>query len=134
MDARWIEDQSIPILHMHMKDLIKAYRWDLTDYRFGYEDSVSSRMWLNEETLATVRGSVDIQHALESEFEQILADRRNLRSIVTVMDEKLQNINTFHLPVNIPRLIWTAKSRFHVDPNGRATCLPSTSSRRCAVC
>ena len=52
MDARWIEDQSIPILHMHMKDLIKAYRWDLTDYRFGYEDSVSSRMWLNERRFA----------------------------------------------------------------------------------
>lgn len=124
MDARWIEDQSIPILHMRMKDLIKAYRWDLTDYRFGYEDSVSSRMWLNEETLAAVRGSVDIQHSLESEFEQILADRRNLRSIVTVMDEKLQNINTFHLPVNIPRLIWTAKSRFHVDPNGQSDMSP----------
>ena len=30
----------------------------------------------------------------------------------------------FHLPVNIARLIWSAKSRFHVDPNGISTLTP----------
>ena len=118
MDSRWIEDQSIPILHMNLKMMARTYHWDLANYRFGYVDSMSNRMWLKEETVEVIRHSLDIQHALESEYEQLLLDRQTLRSIVTVMDEKLQNINTFHLPVNIPRLIWTAKSRFHVDPNG----------------
>lgn len=118
MDARWIEDQSIPTLHMSIRDMVKNYHWDIADYRFGYVDAVSSRMWIKEEILDSIRRSLDIQHALDMEYEQLLLDRRTLRSIVTVMDEKLQNINTFHLPVNIPRLIWTAKSRFHVDPNG----------------
>lgn len=48
-----------------------------------------------------------------------------LRSIVTVTDQKFQDVRVFHLPVNIPRLIWTAKTRFRVDPNGMSDLSPS---------
>lgn len=53
-----------------------------------------------------------------------MEDRKNLRSIVVVTDQKLQDVNTFHLPVNISRLIWSAKSRFRVDPNGMSNLTP----------
>lgn len=124
MDARWIENQSIPILHMTKRQLAKRYRWDLMDFHFGYVDAAHTRMWLSEEALDNVRRSLDIQHALDEEYDQLVRDRQELRSIVTVMDEMLQNIHVFHLPVNIARLIWQAKSRFRVDPNGQSDLLP----------
>ena len=124
MDARWIEDQPIPILHMKPAALEKRYRWDLVDLKFGYVDADSSRMWLLEKVLDEARHSLEIQHALDEEFDQLVRDRKELRSIVTVMDEKLQNIKMFHLPVNISRLIWQAKSRFRVDPNGQSDLNP----------
>lgn len=43
---------------------------------------------------------------------------------MVVTDQKLQDVNTFHLPVNISRLIWSAKSRFRVDPNGMSNLTP----------
>ena len=81
-------------------------------------------MYDSIETIDTIKKSLDIQHLLDAEYNQIIQDRKNLRSIVVVTDQKLQDVNTFHLPVNIARLIWSAKSRFHVDPNGISTLTP----------
>lgn len=117
MDARWIEDQSIPTLHMTLEGMERAYRWDLANHRFGFAEGRSNRRWISEKALEEMRHSPQIQHILNNEYEQLLTDRLTLRSIASVMDDKLQNINTFHLPVNISRLIWSAKTKFSVDPN-----------------
>ena len=47
MDSRWIEDQSIPTLHMKLRDIIRNYRWDLADYRLEYCDATSDRTWVS---------------------------------------------------------------------------------------
>lgn len=65
-----------------------------------------------------IRKSLSLQHELEAEFAQLQEDRTNLRNIVSVTDQKIQDISNFHLPVNIGRLLWSAESRFRVDPNG----------------
>ena len=44
MDSRWIEDQSIPTLHMDLKKMTEKYRWDLSDYRLEFVGS-SERTW-----------------------------------------------------------------------------------------
>ena len=75
--------------------------------------------------METIRKDLDSQHELDAEFNQLLEDRANLRNIITVTDQKVQDVRVFHLPVNISRLIWTAKTRFRVDPNGVSDLLPS---------
>ena len=72
-----------------------------------------------------IRKSLDVQHELDAEFSQLQQDRANLRNIVSVTDQKIQDISSFHLPVNISRLIWSAESRFRVDPNGCSDLDPS---------
>ena len=47
MDSRWIEDQSIPTLHMKLDRLAKEYQWNLADNRIEYCDSKSSLLWVS---------------------------------------------------------------------------------------
>ena len=47
MDSRWIEDQSIPTLHMKLRDMTRVYRWDLAYNRLEYCDAVSDRIWMS---------------------------------------------------------------------------------------
>ena len=75
--------------------------------------------------METIRKDLDSQHELDSEFNQLLEDRTHLRSIITVTDQKVQDVRVFHLPVNISRLSWTAKTRFRVVPNGVSDLSPS---------
>ena len=45
MDSRWIEDQSIPTLHMNLQKMTEKYKWDLSDYRLEYVGN-SERTWV----------------------------------------------------------------------------------------
>lgn len=78
---------------------------------------------VSAEAVSAIRKSLEIQHLLDREYEQILADRRMLHSIITVTDQKLKDVS-IRLPVNIARLLWTAKTRFHLDPNSESTLTP----------
>ena len=47
MDSRWIEDQSIPTLHMKLDRLAKEYQWNLADNRLEYCDTKSDLLWVS---------------------------------------------------------------------------------------
>ena len=47
MDSRWIEDQSIPTLHMKLDRLAKEYQWNLADNRLEYSDTKSDLLWVS---------------------------------------------------------------------------------------
>ena len=77
-----------------------------------------------------IRKSLSLQHELEAEFAQLQEDRTNLRNIVSVTDQKIQDISNFHLPVNIGRLLWAPSRASAWTRTAARTWTPGTSCAR----
>jgi DNA-directed RNA polymerase II subunit RPB1 len=105
LDGAHIENQSMDILMASEADFEDGYKLDVltTDYP---EIPVSKL-----EGATMFQGDVDVQRALDEEFEMIKLDRQTLRKNVT--DE---NLESFQLPLNIQRMIRSAQARFNINP------------------
>lgn len=112
LDAMIIEKQRMTILNISDAALEKKFRLDLanppewlhTEYEYGNE-------------LAGDKNSMDL---LDSEWENILADRKEVRRI----NEPKLDEDTMQLPLNIARIIEAAKRVFGVKATDRSNLRP----------
>ncbi|PTB73542.1 beta and beta-prime subunits of DNA dependent RNA-polymerase [Trichoderma longibrachiatum ATCC 18648] len=113
LDAMCIEKQKMGILKMSDEAFENKYRLDLAnppdwfrkDYEYGNE----------------LTGDKASMALLDEEWDQLLADRREVREINrSKMGEEMMQ-----LPLNIGRMIETAKRVFNVKANDRSNLRPS---------
>jgi len=107
LDAVHIENQKLDIINCSDKKLEDKFRIDVMDDRLSLKSDVLERA--NE-----IRGDVEVQRHFDDEWEAILVDREFLRDERTEDDENLQ------LPLNIMRLIETAKTKFRIKDGARS--------------
>lgn len=63
---------------------------------------------------------------LTNEYNQILKDREDLRTIIF----KRSSDDDIHIPVNVPRIIWNAKEEYKIKPNSKSDMHPSDVLRK----
>ena len=96
MDATYVESQKIDTLR-HSKDKFKnTFYLDPDEPSFG-------KGWMSEAQANDLANSVEKRALLDSEWEQVCADREELRKVMTTGDPSV------HLPVNLKRIIWNAQ-------------------------
>ena len=82
---------------------------------------------INEDVMREIRAQTHSEtEQAEAEFRRILADRETLRNEVfkTSIDDSI------HMPVNVARLIWNAKSQFGIRPISKSDLRPSTVTQK----
>lgn len=110
MASGQIEDLSI--------DLIKLSNKQLTDECLfptpGQSENVDLQIkgTITEANILQVLRSETQSKYIQDEFKQLVSDRDELRTSIfnTTLDD------TVHLPVNVVKLIWNAKSSFGIKP------------------
>ncbi|KAH0530475.1 hypothetical protein TsFJ059_005088 [Trichoderma semiorbis] len=113
LDAMCIEKQKLGILKMSDEAFEKKYRLDLAnppewfrkDYEYGNE----------------LTGDKASMALLDEEWDALLADRRQVRQI----NSSKMGEESMQLPLNIGRMIETAKRVFNVKANDRSNLRPS---------
>ena len=99
MDATYVESQKIDTLR-HSKDKFKnTFYLDPDEPSFG-------KGWMSEAQANDLANSVEKRALLDSEWEQVCADREELRKVMTTGDPSV------HLPVNLKRIIWNAQKNY----------------------
>lgn len=104
IDGCFVEEQpfeSFTISNEKFKDM---YFMDTEAGNFG-------QGYLTPDIADRVRSSTEILAAIEEEFEQLQRDREELRKFIFKDTRK----NSWHLPVNLRRLIWNARKANYVD-------------------
>ena len=112
MAAERIEDLSIPLIRMDNRKMD-------TEFRFfpSAADHAERKAKLKESVLDDVVDGMgeaeldEIATLLDEEFQQLEADREALRTVIHLPgdDDKV------HLPVDVPRLLWTAREQTAKD-------------------
>ena len=111
LDGGHIEEQSIDFTLIPDEQFKKLYRVDLTDSDF----TISSRLLEHADTLP---GDVKVQAFLDVEWDELKAAREVFRY-------KLKNLDaTKMLPLNIHRIIESAKSTFKIKAGSRSNLHP----------
>jgi len=105
LDGAHIEKQSIDTIMCSDADFEAGYKLDVLT-----TDQPEIPVWKLEGS-PMFQGDVDVQRALDQEFEEIKNDRAILRA--TLNQEELDN---FQLPLNIQRMIRSAQARFGINP------------------
>lgn len=107
MAGEFIEDQALETIKLDLDSLKKNYEF--------IDESVPAEVCLDRYKnavesyiLTELSKRVDQQVRLIAEFQRILEDQVELRTIFPSFEDKQ------HLPVNLKRLIWNAKKKFGV--------------------
>ena len=112
LDAVHIEAQKLDIINCSDKQLEKKFRVDVMDPKLSLSPDVL-------EQAAEIAGDVDVQRYLDEEWDAIVADREFLRKGRTDDEEMHQ------LPLNILRLIESAKTKFRIKDGARSDLHPA---------
>ena len=112
LDAVHIENQKLDVITCSDKQLEKKFRVDVMDDKLSLSPDVL-------EQASEIRGDVDIQRHFDEEWEAILADRAFLRNGRSDDDEMHQ------LPLNVLRLIESAKTKFRIKDGARSDLDPA---------
>ena len=113
LDGAHIESQRLDIITCSHSDFEKRFRVDLMDPDFG---GIPPGML---EQAKAIAGDSNVQLYLDKEWRQVKAARDFLRSKRTDDNEQLQ------LPINILRILDTAKSIFHIKNGARTDLHPA---------
>eukprot|EP01054_Gregarina_sp_Poly1_P003122 Gregarina_sp_Poly_1__3121@NODE_187_length_11680_cov_128_523810_g166_i0_p1_GENE_NODE_187_length_11680_cov_128_523810_g166_i0NODE_187_length_11680_cov_128_523810_g166_i0_p1_ORF_typecomplete_len1811_score286_02RNA_pol_Rpb1_5/PF04998_17/7_8e02RNA_pol_Rpb1_5/PF04998_17/9_2e116RNA_pol_Rpb1_1/PF04997_12/1_5e85RNA_pol_Rpb1_2/PF00623_20/2_5e70RNA_pol_Rpb1_6/PF04992_14/1_2e54RNA_pol_Rpb1_3/PF04983_18/1_1e38RNA_pol_Rpb1_7/PF04990_12/1e37RNA_pol_Rpb1_4/PF05000_17/1_8e35_NODE_187_length_11680_cov_128_523810_ len=101
MAGEFVEDQVMDLLKLDNEKTERRYRHDFRNPRYG-------EGWiLNEDLREDLKFSFEKQSILNAEWEEIVASKRKMCLEIFSDGEAKQ-----HIPVNIPRLIQFAKSKF----------------------
>lgn len=115
LDGMHIEKQKVDHLDISHKKFDQRYKVDLID---ANEADLVEVL----ETAREIRGNAEEQALLDAEYEQLSIDRNKLRNIFLSkgkFDAQMQ------LPLNIERMIQSAKALFKIDPTQRSDLRPS---------
>ncbi|KAF2148296.1 putative DNA-dependent RNA polymerase II largest subunit [Myriangium duriaei CBS 260.36] len=107
LDAVHIEAQKLDFINCSDKEFENKFRVDVMDDKLALSADILEQA--NE-----IKGDVEVQRHFDEEYEAIIADREFLREDRTDDDEN------FQLPLNIQRLIETAKTKFRIKDGARS--------------
>ena len=99
MDATYVESQKLDTLRHGREKFRKTFFIDPDEPGFG-------RGWMSEAQANDLANSVDKRALLDLEWEQVCADREELRKVMSTGDPSV------HLPVNLKRIIWNAQKNY----------------------
>ncbi|XP_057856467.2 DNA-directed RNA polymerase II subunit RPB1 [Cryptomeria japonica] len=104
LDAVWIEHQKLDSLKMKKREFESTYKYDLDHENWNPSYMLAEHV----EELKTIKefGSV-----FDAELEKLVSDRQQLATEIATNGD-----SSWHLPVNLKRLIWNAQKLFKVDP------------------
>ena len=113
LDGAHIEKQKVDIITISEAKFEKIYKMDV----LGTDKPPISAAKL--QGAMDFQGDVDVQRALDAEFEQIKIDREYLRKMIGQDDSQ-----QFQLPLNIQRMIESAQARFGIRPDDASNLHP----------
>jgi len=114
LDGVHIENQRVDHINISEAEFVRRYRLDIMDDR----DSVSADFLEHANELA---GDLEVQALLDQEWEQLCADREMLRDVNKRRDVE----DMMQLPMNVIRIIDSARRLFKVDDNYRSDLHPA---------
>ncbi|KAL2154984.1 hypothetical protein VTH82DRAFT_3660 [Thermothelomyces myriococcoides] len=114
LDALYIERQRVDHMNLSNKNFEKRFRLDVMD------EAASSSILDSLEYGREMASDPAVQELLDQEYEQLLADRDLVRQI----NRRKQADDYMQLPLNIARIIETAKKLFKVDDTQRSDLTP----------
>ncbi|KAK3076319.1 DNA-directed RNA polymerase II subunit rpb1, partial [Coniosporium uncinatum] len=112
IDASHIERQTLDHIIGNFPSFDKKFRVDVMDNTMALR--VDQLEQANE-----IKGDVEVQRLLDEEYEQLLDDRKFLR------EDRADTDQSMPLPLNIRRIIETAKTKFRVRDGARSDLHPS---------
>jgi DNA-directed RNA polymerase II subunit RPB1 len=111
LDGQHIEKQNVEIILSSNKDFEKRFKLDLLDP----EKTLSSDVLAN---VNQFKDDGEVQSLLDMEFDKLTEARKFLRTLETDADEGKQ------LPINVGRILETAKTMFRIKPGSRSDLNP----------
>ncbi|XP_060647567.1 DNA-directed RNA polymerase II subunit RPB1-like [Drosophila nasuta] len=97
-----VEFQNLPTVKLSNKVFEKRYKFDSSKEPY-------MRKVFTDEVIKEMSDSTDAIQELEAEWEKLMSDREDLRSIFPNGDSKVV------LPCNLQRMIWNVQKIFHVN-------------------
>ncbi|KAJ9151800.1 DNA-directed RNA polymerase subunit [Pleurostoma richardsiae] len=113
LDAMYIEKQRVDFLNMSIPAFEARYRLDVMDE--ARPTALDALEYAND-----IVGDPTVQQLLDTEYEQLLADRKLVREI----NARKKDEEMMQLPLNIVRIIETSKKLFKLDDAQRSDLLP----------
>ncbi|KAF2006667.1 beta and beta-prime subunits of DNA dependent RNA-polymerase [Amniculicola lignicola CBS 123094] len=111
LDGACIENQKIDIVTCSHAKFEQRFRVDVMGDRLPISADIL-------ELANTIQGDINTQRYLDEEFEQLTRDREFLR-------ERIDNdTQAYQLPLNIERMIQTAKTKFRIKSGSRSDLHP----------
>ncbi|KAH8597475.1 putative DNA-directed RNA polymerase II subunit rpb1 [Bisporella sp. PMI_857] len=114
LDGVHIEKQKVDHINMSDAAFAKRFRIDVMDD----QNPISPEFLEHANELA---GDLEVQQLFDQEWDQLLADRAMLRDV----NYKKKDDETMQLPLNIVRIIDSARRLFKVDDNHRSDLHPA---------
>lgn len=115
LDGIHIERQAVDHLAVSNPQFEKRYRLDVMD------EAQSQDALQVLEFGKDMASDPTMQELLDLEYEQLLADRKLIREVVP---EKLLSEQSMQLPLNVHRIIASARNLFQIDDVGRSDLTP----------
>ncbi|KAF2093473.1 putative DNA-dependent RNA polymerase II largest subunit [Rhizodiscina lignyota] len=113
LDGQHIESQNIDIMICSDKAFDKKFRMDVMDPAFSIGPELL-------EQAGEIDGDITVQNFLDEEYEQLKADRKWMREWRnTNVEEQV------YLPLNIMRIIETARTKFRIKEGSRSDLHPA---------
>lgn len=97
-----VEFQNMPTVKLSNKVFEKRFKFDWSNERY-------MRKVFTDEVIKEMTDSSDAIQELESEWDRLVSDRDNLRTIFPNGDSKVV------LPCNLQRMIWNVQKIFHIN-------------------
>ena len=114
MDGQRIERQTFDTYKLNNARFKEKYYIDLSSDQLGQLPYILAKtnepaMYMTPELVEACRSDQGLRELLDEEFEQLEADRVELRKIAAWRGARFESDPSTYLPVNIDRLIWTAQ-------------------------
>lgn len=114
LDGTIIEKQKVDHINISHKAFEDRFRLDVMDDR---NFAISSEVLAHS---ADVSGDIEVQKLLDQEWEQLLTDRDMLRDV----NYKNKDDDQMQLPLNVVRIIDSARRLFKIESSGRSDLTP----------
>ena len=142
IDGQRVEKQFFDTYSLNHKKFREKYFLDVDDPHLGelpYLDKLrgdgeSYARYLRSEDVDKYRIDLELQEMLEEEFRQVCEDRDELRIIMRSRGPGQESDNHIQLPVNIDRLLLSAKRNFNVNLNEPTLLSPKECIMRLREC
>ena len=118
MAGEQIEDLSIDLIKLSNKQLTDKCMFPAPGQSENFDLQIKSA--ITESNILQILRSETQSKSVQDEFKQLVSDRDELRTSIfkTSLDDSV------HLPVNVAKLIWNAKSSFGIKPRTQTVLTP----------